>query len=722
MNKIACTLVMAAALGANAAELAVYDSERGGALGGARAEMRDGTLRIEGQWDISRYGTVELSLCPGAEGRSVAGVRFLDGSGEFSADVTFAGSGLQTRTYEIPPYYPEWRKTALAIDSVRFGRGGLGRWGLDWRIWPTTRWQRWHGGFYFDTVRLLKNTVDQTRVTAVEIRLSGESYADGAHSVRSWRLRRLVLRDPPRRSPRPPAFATMKSEDFFPFVDRYGQFKWEDWPEKIKSDADLAAAREREAKDLAAHPGPAGWDKWGGWADGPQLEATGHFRTTVWNGKWWFVDPDGRLWWSHGAVRITPSSAQTCIKDGGRDKWFEWLPERDSPMAMFYWTRDELMWPYHVKRGVTNTFDFSSCNICRKYGEGWFEKWADVCHRRLRSWGANTIANSSDVRLTRMGRTPYCDRFELKSRPISGAVGKIGWWPFRDPWDPSFRQDVRRNLAEHRAELDDPWCFGMFVDNELQWGWTMLCAAHVVESVADQPAKDELVKDLKAKFGDVARLNAKWGTAFAGWDAFLASTNALPDMDAAREELEPFAVRMAEAYFGAIRDEFRRAAPHKLYLGCRFAGADSFAIRVMEKYADVMSFNIYTGDLSDFVVTATGPSMAKPVIIGEWAVSGEMERGNFTAHNVMRRGQVERAEQYRRYVESALHHPSVVGVHWHQFMDPATASGRYDGLTKQAGWVDMCDTPYWELVEAVRDVGSRMYRLRGSSQESANRR
>ncbi len=173
---------MAAALGANAAELAVYDSERGGALGGARAEMRDGTLRIEGQWDISRYGTVELSLCPGAEGRSVAGVRFLDGSGEFSADVTFAGSGLQTRTYEIPPYYPEWRKTALAIDAVRFGRrGGLGRWGLDWRIWPTTRWQRWHGGFYFDTVRLLKNTVDQTRVTAVEIRLSGESYADGAH-------------------------------------------------------------------------------------------------------------------------------------------------------------------------------------------------------------------------------------------------------------------------------------------------------------------------------------------------------------------------------------------------------------------------------------------------------------------------------------------------------------------------------------------------------------
>ena len=689
-------------------ECVLFDAARSGSA----ATFEKGVWRLAGSWDLTQFGTVELTLAAGATGKNIASVRFVDAEGGvFSADVNFYGSEPQTRAWEIPPFFPEWRRTARAIDAVPFGKGkGLGRWGLDWRIWPTTRWH-WCSGFYFDNVHLLKYTLDAPRTVSVEIRLAGETYGDGETSVRDWRMVRLVLKDAPRVSPNPPKYATMKSEDFFPFVDRYGQFKWEDWPEKIRSDADLAAARVREERDLAAHPGPPDWNKWGGWAKGPQLKATGRFRTERWGGKWWFVDPDGRLWWSHGAVRLTPSSAQTCIMDG-REKWFEWLPERNAPEAQFYWTRDELMWPYHVIRNVTNTFDFSSCNIARKYGANWFEKWADICHRRLRSWGANTIANSSDRRLCRLGRTPYCDRFELKSRPLSGALGKVCWWPFRDPWDPSFRADIRRNLAEHKAELEDPWCFGFFVDNELQWGWTMRCAVDAFESGADQPAKRELVKDLRAKYGEIGKLNAAWGVAFADWRDVLARTKPLADYRHAQSDLEAFAVRMAEAYFSQIREEFKKAAPDVLYLGCRFSGADASAIRIMEKYADVMSFNIYTPDLSDFVVNAIGPELAKPVIVGEWAVSGSMERGNFTAHNVMRRSQVERGEQYRRYVESALHHPNVIGVHWHQFMDPATASGRYDGLTKQAGWVDMCDTPYWELVEAIREVGGRMYEIR----------
>lgn len=707
VGALCAVAVMSSAVWAD--ECVLFDAQTGI---GASATFENGVWRLAGSWDLARFGTVEMTLAAGATGRNFASVRFSDVEGGlFLTDVTYCGTEAQTRTWEIPPFYPEWRKTARLIDAVPFGKGrSISRWGLDWRIWPTSRWF-WSSGICFDTVHLRKYTLDAPQTTGVEVRLSGETFSDGEMGVRQWKMLRLVLKDGPRVSPNPPKYATMKSGEFFPFVDRYGQFRWDDWPEKIRSDADLVAAREREAKDLAAHPEPSDWDKWGGWAKGPRLTATGHFRTARWNGKWWFVDPDGHLWWSHGAVRLTPSSAQTCIRDG-REKWFEWLPEEDAPEAAFYWTRDELMWPYHVQRNVTNTFDFSSCNIARKYGGGWFGKWADISHRRLRSWGANTIANSSDIRLTQMDRTPYCDRFELKSRPLSGALGKVCWWPFRDPWDASFRADIRRNLAERKKELEDPWCFGFFVDNELGWGWTMACAVDAFESVADQPAKRELVRDLRAKYGDVTKINAAWGTDFADWTAVLERTKPLADYRRTQGDLEVFAKRMAEAYFSQIRDEFKKAAPDKLYMGCRFSGADAAAIRIMEKHVDVMSFNIYTPDLSGFVVNAIGTELKKPVIIGEWAVSGSMERGNFTAHNVIRRSQVERAEQYKRYVESALHHPAVIGVHWHQFMDPATASGRYDGLTKQAGWVDMCDTPYWELVDAIREVGYKMYELR----------
>ena len=62
-----------------------------------------------------------------------------------------------------------------------------------------------------------------------------------------------------------------------------------------------------------------------------------------------------------------------------------------------------------------------------------------------------------------MDRTPYCDRFELKCRPIEKAKGV--WWPFRDPFDPGFRAEVRRQMKLHEREMNDPWCFGFFVDN-----------------------------------------------------------------------------------------------------------------------------------------------------------------------------------------------------------------------------------------------------------------
>src|SRR5476651_875821 len=44
-------------------------------------------------------------------------------------------------------------------------------------------------------------------------------------------------------------------EGFFPFIDRYGQYKHRDWPGKTHAEADFAAARQSEDADLAAHPG-----------------------------------------------------------------------------------------------------------------------------------------------------------------------------------------------------------------------------------------------------------------------------------------------------------------------------------------------------------------------------------------------------------------------------------------------------------------------------------
>ena len=92
-------------------------------------------------------------------------------------------------------------------------------------------------------------------------------------------------------------------EKFFPFVYRFGQYVHADWPDKIHSDSDFIRAVEREKK--FNRPRLSGWNKYGGWAKGPQLKATGSFYVTKYEGKWFLVDPEGRLFFSHGVNAVT---------------------------------------------------------------------------------------------------------------------------------------------------------------------------------------------------------------------------------------------------------------------------------------------------------------------------------------------------------------------------------------------------------------------------------
>lgn len=182
-----------------------------------------------------------------------------------------------------------------------------------------------------------------------------------------------------------------------------------------------------EEMDLATHPGPSGRSKFGGWTEGPRREATGHFRVEKLDGQWWMVDPDGFLFWSHGVVRVSHSCAVTPLE--GKDltnrcHYFEELPEEGTEFAPFYRTHDALLKPYYTARGIDSTYDFSSANLYRKYGKGYLLSFGDICHRRLWSWGLNTIANSSDKDICLMDRTPYTTGW--RSKPTTGT-GKTSW-------------------------------------------------------------------------------------------------------------------------------------------------------------------------------------------------------------------------------------------------------------------------------------------------------
>ncbi len=214
--------------------------------------------------------------------------------------------------------------------------------------------------------------------------------------------------------------------DLFPFIDAYGQYLHKEWPGKIHSDDDFAAGREREAADLKAQPGAPDRDKFGGWAAGPQLKATGHFRVEKVGGKWWLVDPEGRLFWASGLdmVGFTQSSTRT----QGRERFYAQIPPNG----------------------------FLAHNLQLKYGENWRDVAGDLLLQRTVSWGMNTLGGGADRNLTAKGKVPY-------TALLGSARGMT-----IDPDSPAWVESLRRSLtAAAQTMKDDPWCIGFFVDNEI---------------------------------------------------------------------------------------------------------------------------------------------------------------------------------------------------------------------------------------------------------------
>jgi hypothetical protein len=398
---------------------------------------------------------------------------------------------------------------------------------------------------------------------------------------------------------------------FFPFVDRYGQYQHKEWPGKIHADADLAGHRTREDADLAAHPGPPDLDQYGGWASGPPLRATGHFRVEKVAGQWWFVDPAGRLFWSNGLDGVNFFQSLTPIS--GRERFYA-DPAPDG--------------------------SFLTRNLQIKYGPGWREAVGDRLLQRIRSWGLNTLGGGGDRALMLKHRVPYTLQI-WTSRRSEAPI---------DPDSPAWNARLRQVLATAAAAVkDDPWCIGFFVDNEIH--------------VSAEPA----------------------------W---------------------------FDAYYRQVSAVARALLPDTLYLGSRLDFHDWPAVtterkeivRLAAKYCDVVSFNLYTYTLEDFVLPV---GVDRPALVGEFHM-GALDRGLF--HTGLRGviDQDHRAEAYRYYVGTALRNPLIVGAHWFQCYDEAL-TGRFDGENYQIGFLDVGDSPYAETVAAARDIGYRLYAIRADA-------
>ncbi len=496
------------------------------------------------------------------------------------------------------------------------------------------------------------------------------------------------------------------NRSLLPLLDRFGQYRHADWPGKTKSLNELKAAAAAEARELEKNPAPAEWNRYGGWKNGPQLEATGAFRTARHGGRWTLVDPEGRLFFSIGMNHVNIGGVHSSTPLLRRNGWFEELPTPN----------EAVNWPFYFVRYIYSGdysgnyspgFSFVMHNLQLKYGKDWLRKAGELAPRRLKSWGFNTLANWSDPQLCAARQLPYTVGVALAgsgARVIGGGAWRVGsvW----DVYDPKFPQHVDNCVRGAGKIAASPWCIGLFVDNELHWSADL--AGIAFASGPEQPAKQALVRLLRQRYrNDLAALNRAWGTAFTGWEQ-LAAARKLPDPARAAADFDAFYTQTAETYFRTVRDSIRKQWPGRLYLGARLAQYTPLTWAAAARYCDVISLNHYSGNVDGIAVAE---QFDAPVIATEFHF-GATDRGMFGGGVVEVANQSERAASYRNYLESALKHPRFVGAHYFQYVDQPVTGRIFDGENYNIGFLDVADRPYPELVEAARAVADSMYRTR----------
>ena len=155
------------------------------------------------------------------------------------------------------------------------------------------------------------------------------------------------------------------------------------------------------------------------------------------DGRWWFVCPDGHLFYSSGLNGVG-TGAGTRVE--GREDLFARLPPAT---------------PAPGRRGGAMGGSFYTWNLQRRYGDDWRTNWADLTTRRLAAWGFNTVHNwGAPNRGQAEPRVPY-------------AMMMRGWQTGARSW--ACRMFMRRICAKRVDEAaasqlapfrDDPWMLG----------------------------------------------------------------------------------------------------------------------------------------------------------------------------------------------------------------------------------------------------------------------
>ena len=403
-------------------------------------------------------------------------------------------------------------------------------------------------------------------------------------------------------------------------------------------------------------PGQSGIEtsQYGGRKD-RRVEASGFFRVEKLEDRWWFVDPEGYLWYSVGCCSIRP-----------------------------------------------NETDRGQAALENRYGDtaGWSRHTA----RLLVDHGFNTLACWSWAQHFRSAqpRIPYT----AQSNFMSG-YGKLRGGTYQKPghtgypndcifvFDPEFEDFCRRHAKDNLSTAkDDPWLLGHFSDNEMPFRHDSL--DHYLELEPTDPGrmaaqrwveKHNVKKDSRGSYST--------------------------------EDCEAFLEFLSDTYFRIVSRAIREADPNHMFFGSRFHGGvlrSAGVFRGCGPHVDVVSCNYYGSWTPDPERLANWVEWSgRPFMVTEWYAKG-MDSGmaNITGAGWTVRTQKDRGRFYQNYTLGLLKEPGCVGWHWFKYMDndPMNIKADPSNLDSNKGIVSSLYEPYPDLLEMMRELNCNVYALR----------
>jgi len=428
-------------------------------------------------------------------------------------------------------------------------------------------------------------------------------------------------------------------------------------------------------------------------------DASGYFTVSQVNGVWWLIDPNGKQVVSRG---------------------LDVLQFDDT----------------YVDASSVSALQQSNLKL---YGS--VEKWRTAIMQRMSDLGFNTAGAWSDPEFLGAhidATLPLAEtRIVYLGQPfVAEKFGNDAWKKpdiFPDVFDPDFKE-----FADQAADTacspvrSNHWFIGWFSDNELSWGadWRthdelLVRFLHLDPQSRGHKAAMAL---LQARYSDITAFNTAWKTAYDSWDALDADrhiqspyrtiSGAAQNVAGAPTAVDPgaqsfladcnaFAGEVAENYFRITTEAIRRADPNHLLLGCRFAvPPPKPVIWAAGKYLDVVSFNCYdTNPTPKIALYAAGSG--RPVLIGEFAFRGrDSGLPNTKGAGPIVATQQDRADDFEKYVKSALSQPNLIGYHWFEHADEPKG-GRFDGENSNMGVVNLNGDLYTVLTTRMTQVNAQ---------------